>query len=561
MRRVLRGSANRLWNLSLQREANAYWKSLENMEATQEKLLLEMLRRNRDTEFGRRHGFAGIKSAREYQEAVPQAEYRDFEPYIERICAGEQNLLTAEPVLLLEPTGGSGGGSKLIPCTSELKRQFQRGIAPWISALYRSYPELLNGQSYWSVSPVTRRQTTAGGIPVGFDDDSDYVGGFGRLLVRSLQAVPDQVKHIGQMENFWYVTLLFLLRSRALALVSVWNPSFLAILCRRLEDCWPQLAEDIDRGSLSPPEPLDPELAAQLGRQLRPDHVRAEEIRSVFLREKSPADRHLALWPRLRLVSCWSDGVAGDLAEGIRQLFPRSVIQGKGLLATEGFFTLPVAGLDGCLPALRSHFLEFMPQQGGKALLLHQLETGGTYSLVVTTGGGLYRYRLHDLVLVSGFHHNVPLLRFVGKADHIADHFGEKLDESHVAEVLRRAAVRHGLVPDFAMLACEKLPEPGYVYFVESVNGGDSQLLRIAAEIDLQLKGNFQYGYCRELGQLAPVRVFRVERNGRESYLQGCCSRGQRLGDVKPVALHHGCGWAEAFRGRMLTPACRQQLC
>jgi len=557
---MLRKSANRLWHLSLQREARAYWKSLQNMQATQEMLLLEMLRRNRDTEFGRRHGFAGIRSAREYQEAVPQADYRDFEPYIERICAGEQNLLTAEPVLLLEPTGGSGGGSKLIPCTRELKRQFQRGIAPWISALYRSYPELLDGQSYWSVSPVAQKRTTAGGIPIGFDDDSDYVGGFGRLLVNSLQAVPDQVKHIGQMENFWYFTLLFLLRCRALALISVWNPSFLTILCRRLEDCWPQLADDIARGGLSPPEPLDPELAKELERRLRPDHVRANEIRSVFMREKSPADRHLALWPGLRLVSCWSDGAAGELAEGIRQLFPRAVIQGKGLLATEGFFTLPVAGLDGCLPALRSHFLEFMPQQGGEARLLHRLEPGGIYSLVVTTGGGLYRYRLHDLVRVSGFHDKVPLLRFVGKADHVADHFGEKLDESHVAGVLRRAAGRHGLVPDFAMLACEKLPEPGYVYFIEAGNAGDSQLLRISAEIDAQLKGNFQYGYCRDLGQLAPVRVFRVERNGRESYLQGCCSRGQRLGDVKPVALHRGCGWAETFRGRMLAPACRQQL-
>jgi len=410
----------------------------------------------------------------------------------------------------------------------------------------------LNGKSYWSVSPVTRRQTTAGGIAIGFDDDSEYAGGIGRWLVRSLQAVPDQVKQIGEMESFWYVTMLFLLRCRDLTLISIWNPSFLTILCSHLQGCWPKLAEDISRGTLSPPVPLEPEVAAQLGRDLSPDPMRAAEIRSVFMGEASSAAKYQALWPRLRLISCWCDGTSGELAEELHQLFPKVVIQGKGLLATEGFFTLPVVGMAGCLPALRSHFLEFIPHDGGNVLLLHQLEAGSTYSMVATTAGGLYRYRLHDLVQVAGFHNNVPLLRFMGKEDHIADHFGEKLHEAHVSDVLRQVAARNGLMPGFAMLACEKQPEPKYVCFVESPNIDDGQLLRIAAEIDRQLRANFHYGYCRDLGQLAAVRVFRIERNGRESYLQECCRRGQRLGDVKPIALHRGSGWIEAFQGRML---------
>lgn len=555
MKRVLHHAANRLWNLSLQREARAYWKSLGNLEATQEQLLLEMLNRNRGTAFGRQHGFARIRSAREYQDTVPLAEYGDLESFIERICAGEPNVLTAEPVLLMEPTGGSSGGSKLIPCTRELKRQFQRGIAPWITDLYRSYPDLLNGKSYWSVSPVTRRQTTAGGIAIGFDDDSEYAGGIGRWLVRSVQAVPDQVKYIGEMESFWYVTILFLLRCRDLTLISIWNPSFLTILCSHLQDSWPLLAEDISMGTLSPPVPLEPEVAAQLSRNLRPDPMRAEEIRSAFMGDQSPAEQHQCLWPNLRLISCWCDGAATELAGELHGLFPQAVIQGKGLLATEGFFTLPVVGMAGCLPALRSHFLEFIQQDGGDVLLLHQLEAGSTYSMVATTAGGLYRYRLHDLLTVTGFHNSVPLLRFMGKEDHIADHFGEKLHEAHVCNVMKQVAAQHELVPSFAMLACEKQPEPGYVYFVESPNIGDGQLLQIVTEIDKQLRANFHYGYCRDLGQLAAIRVFRIDRNGCESYLQECCRRGQRLGDAKPISLHRGSDWTDVFQGRMVESA------
>jgi hypothetical protein len=555
MRGLLRQSANRLWNLSLRSEARAYWRSTATPEATQEQLLLEMLRNNRGTDFGSRHGFQGIRSAAEYREAVPLADYADFEPYIARIRAGEANLLTAEPVLLLEPTGGSGGGSKLIPYTAGLKRQFQRGLAPWITDLHRAHPALLAGTSYWSVSPVTREPEGADSrIPIGFEDDSEYVGGLGRLLVRSVQAVPDRVKRIGQMESFWYVTLLFLLRSRSLALISVWNPSFLTILCRHLHDWWPSLADDIAAGTLSPPAPLEPEVAAVLNRCNRPDPARAAEIRAACMFGDDGAVRHRGLWPRLQLVSCWGDGAAREGARELGGLFPQAVIQGKGLIATEGFFTFPVSGLDGCLPAFRSHFLEFLPRGGSVPLLLHQVEAGEEYSLVVTTAGGLYRYRLHDLVRVSGFHHGLPLLRFLGKEDHIADHFGEKLHEEHVCEALRQGAARAGLSPRFAMLSYEERPEPGYVYLVED-GGSDERLRHAAVAIDGLLKGNFHYRYCRDLGQLAEVRVFRVAGGGREDYLQACCRRGQRLGDIKPLALQRKPGWTGEFRGRMLDEA------
>jgi len=551
--RLLRQAANRLWNLSLQRDARAFWESLGNMERTQEGLLLEMLRDNSNSEYGRKYGFSRIRTAREFQDAVPLAGYDDFKPYIDRICTGETGLLTSEPVLLLEPTGGSSGGSKLIPCTAGLKKQFQRGIAPWIVDLHRNYPGLLNGASYWSVSPVARQQqVTTGGIPIGFDDDSGYVGGLGRLLVASVQAVPARVRHVGQMESFWYVTLLFLLRNRDLSLISVWNPSFLAILCGHLQTWWPMLVDDMGRGALTPPVPLDSRIAGQLKQGLLPDPVRAGEVRAAYLRSETDAKRLQAIWPRLRLISCWCDGAAGSAADELRQLFPQVTIQGKGLIATEGFFTLPRVGLDGCLPAVRSHFMEFIPTDGGDARLLHQLEGGGTYSLVVTTAGGLYRYRLHDQVRVTGFHGNVPLLRFIGKEDHISDVCGEKLHETHVADVLRRVAARHTLQTRFAMLACELLPVPGYVCYIESESNDDGRLTRLAPDIDDLLRENFHYAYCRDLGQLMGVRIFRIDRGGSESCLDACCRRGQRLGDVKPLTLQRGSGWTDEFQGRML---------
>ena len=72
---------------------------------------------------------------------------------------------------------------------------------------------------------------------------------------------------------------------------------------------------------------------------------------------------------------------------------------------------------------------------------------------IVTTGGGFYRYQLHDVIEVMGHWKQIPRIRFVGKADHISDWFGEKLEERFVANVWRNIFAKHKISPAFAMLA------------------------------------------------------------------------------------------------------------
>ena len=59
----------------------------------QEKLLLDLLAENKDTEYGKRYGFEKITSIRDFQEKVPVTEYKDYEPYIESMADhGERNI-------------------------------------------------------------------------------------------------------------------------------------------------------------------------------------------------------------------------------------------------------------------------------------------------------------------------------------------------------------------------------------------------------------------------------------------------------------------------------------
>ena len=62
---------------------------------TNEKLLLSILRDNKDTEYGLRYDFAHITSYEEYREKVPVIKYQDIAGDIDRMVDGEKNILTA----------------------------------------------------------------------------------------------------------------------------------------------------------------------------------------------------------------------------------------------------------------------------------------------------------------------------------------------------------------------------------------------------------------------------------------------------------------------------------
>ena len=96
--------------------------------------------------------------------------------------------------------------------------------------------------------------------------------------------------------------------------------------------------------------------------------------------------------------------------------------------------------------------------------------------MVLTTGGGLYRYRLQDLVEVTG--HTAPgggcpVLRFVGREGHVSDWFGEKLHERHVRTALEGVLAAGALQPEFAMLACERPALPDEEGRPRRREGGD----------------------------------------------------------------------------------------
>jgi hypothetical protein len=482
---------------------------------TQQKLLRRLVADHAASAYGRAHDFAGIKNYGEFARRVPLVEYEDLAPWIDRICRGEARVLTSEPVTHLIPTGGSSGARKLIPFTAGLQQGFNRAIAPWMADLAGQHPEILFGPAYWSITPpMNQPEREPSAVPVGFADDASYLGGVRGWLVRAATVAPAEASAAAGLDEFRYRTLLCLLRQHDLRLISVWHPSFLTLLLDALPGNWDRLLS-----------------------QLRREKSHREEE----LKHADPL-RPEALWPRLRVISCWADGHAGLSLPDLRNRFPGVFVQAKGLLATEAFVTIPFAGMHPL--AVGSHFFEFVDEQG-RVHPAQELREHETYEVVVTTAGGLWRYRMRDRVQVTGFLGRTPSLRFLGRSGHVSNLFGEKLSETFAGGAIRETLADFCATARFALLAPDEgAAGPHYTLYIEGATPGN-----LAEALDRTLCQNPQYACCRSLGQLRPVRVFAITGRGYETFAARLVANGRRLGEIKPAPLSTWTGWSEFFSG------------
>jgi GH3 auxin-responsive promoter len=531
-----------------------YKRQIKRFSNVQLRILKTIIKRNRCTDFGKAHRFDCIHDVASFRHYVPVREYDDFQIYMDRIAAGEREVLTTESVLLFEPTGGTTSGSKLIPYTRSLKKEFQKAIHPWLYSIYKTNPQLLHGKSYWSISPaLTQQEYTEGGIPIGFEEDSDYLGIMGKIL-RQVLIVPNAISRVKHMANFKYITAYFLLKEKELALISIWNPSFLLLILETIEEHLTGLIDDIGKGSLTLPVAEDVDY---LFSYVTADPKRAE-ILGKIIADAPNLDSlpFLSIWPYLCFISCWDSGFAAHYAAKIQALFPGITIQGKGLLATEGAVTIPLMGSvdNGHFPAFTSHFMEFIPIDNKKEVrLLHQLEEGKEYCVLLTTGGGLYRYNLKDKVRVTGFYQDLPLLSFEGR-DNVSDVMGEKLSYSHVQNVVTKVLQEYHFDSVFTMLAPRLEGNVCYyTLFLEAAKKASSSVFKsIIEDVDQALCSNFHYRYAREIGQLGELKLFLIKDGGNKAYFNRCIEEGQRAGDIKANLLDRRTDWETHFKGSFI---------
>ena len=94
-------------------------KWVKNPIETQQKVFNTLIRQAESTLFGKDHHFSNIKSFEDFAQQVPVRDYEQLKSYVDKVVAGESDILWKGKPLYFAKTSGTTSGAKYIPLTKE----------------------------------------------------------------------------------------------------------------------------------------------------------------------------------------------------------------------------------------------------------------------------------------------------------------------------------------------------------------------------------------------------------------------------------------------------------
>ncbi|MEM1252832.1 MAG: GH3 auxin-responsive promoter family protein [Cyanobacteria bacterium P01_H01_bin.21] len=465
--------------------AHRFYQTLSKPKTTQQSLQTKLFQQFVRSDYGQSLNITSIDDWHQ----IPIITYEDISPWLNP----EQS---SDPILFYEKTSGSSGPAKRIPYTRALRKSFNTLFCIWAYDLITHGPKFETGKVYMCISPkLLSPDETAEGL----EEDSDYLDPWLRWLLKPFLVSPPDAHQPQPPEIFQANLCKTLLLEENLETISIWSPSFLSVQLDYIQTHRQQLRSQL---------------------QLSP--TRAELLTHKIINWE-------ALWPKLKLISCWDSAMAADQVSSLKTHFPNTLIQGKGLLATEAPMTVPLVRANGCVPLLNEVFFEF-EDDAGQIYLLHELELGQTYSVIISQKGGLYRYRMCDRIQPTHYYRATPCLRFLGRNNATSDMVGEKLTLDFTHQALSQLA----LPPTaFKCLVPSLKPHPRYTLLTDCCVNATDQL---ATTLEQELLKAFHYRQARLLGQLEPVEII-VKQQVQQQLSLYYYSQGKRLGNIKYPCL------------------------
>ena len=541
MREALENSA--VW-AHMQALRWTHWRPFVNAacdpRATQTRLLLGLLQRNRDTTFGHEHNFAAISRYKEFADAVQVQTYESLRPYIETQQQTGEPTLTASPPVLFAQTSGTTGKPKLIPLIAETLEAHKRTQSTQASALFAVEPDIFYGRILGIVSPAVEGHL-ANGTP--FGSASGHVSRTMPRRARKRYVLPDEALEISDYESKYQVIVALALACSDLTCIATANPSTLLKLVSVFREHRETLLRHIVDGTLPCPDRLTPSQRSAILPRIQCSGERIAELKAL-LRVDNPSVSDL--WPRLRLITTWTGGSCSIPLNAVRNSLPDSVhIAELGYMSSEFRGTITVeSDTSAGAPTIQQNFFEFVERTDWDSgqrnfQTIEELDDGRQYYIFVTTSGGLYRYFMNDIVEAGGRFHNTPCIRFVEKGSGVTNITGEKLHESQVIKAVCSVEERLGHSPVFFVMLADAHRSTYRLYIERQGSSTEATTnLRDAVERELSA-GNVEYEQKLKSGRLKPLEVVALERGAGHAYKRHFVQLGQRENQFKVVVLQY----------------------
>ena len=200
-------------------------------------------------------------------ESLPLTTYRDYAPYVERLAAGEENLLSSQPVVYFATTSGTSGPQKMIPITrGHMRAALRTKMIPVGLALRDGILRPMHGRIMVIMSEHSGGRTT-GGIPKG----AAITGGFQYFadVIDLFLTAPRDVIQVQDQVAARYLHLLFALRDEHLWTIIAFFPAILLFALRDLQTYGEQLLRDLADGTLNRQLQISAQTLGRLRRRLR----------------------------------------------------------------------------------------------------------------------------------------------------------------------------------------------------------------------------------------------------------------------------------------------------
>jgi hypothetical protein len=391
--------------------------------SAQRNVLQHLVTQAQYTEFGRKYKFSRLFTVKDFKERIPIHEYDDLKQYINRMMAGEQNILWNTPInWFAKSSGTTSDKSKFIPISDEsLKDIHFKGSKDVLTNYYKNFPDsdLLTGKSL-----------VVGGSHQVYSLDEDIQ--YGDLSAVLMQNTP-----------FWGHWI----RTPELSIA--------------LLDEWESKIEKLAQNTIH-------ENVTSLAGVPTWTIILIKRILEI-----SGKKTLKEVWPNLELYM--HGGVSfTPYREQVNKLIGAPINYLEMYNASEGFFAAQNMPDDEGLLLYTDHgiFYEFLPVEeygkpNAKTIGLKEVALHKNYALVISTNGGLWRYLLGDTIQFTSLR---PFkIKVTGRLKHYMNAFGEEVIVDNADKAIAIASSKtNSVVKDYTAAP---------VFFSENNNGAHEWLI------------------------------------------------------------------------------------
>jgi len=448
-------------------------KWIDNPIETQEQVFQELISQATSTVFGADHDFISINNHTDFIKRVPIRDYEDLKPYVERVVAGESDVLWIGKPLYFAKTSGTTSGAKYIPLTKE---SMPTHVTAARNAILSYIHETGNSQF------VSGKMIFLQGSPVLHEQNGVQLG---RLSGIVAHFVPEYLQK-NRMPS-WETNCIEDWETKVKAIVKETLPENMTVISGI--PSWVQMYF----------EKIQEKTGQKVGDVFRNFNlfifggVNYEPYRAKFENLIGRKVDSIELYPA---------------SEGFFAYQDKQDEKGMLLLLNAGIFYEFISA---------DTFFDANPTR----LTLKDVKIGINYVMIISTNAGLWAYNVGDTIMFT----SIKPFRVIvsGRIKHFISAFGEHVIGKEVEQALKEAIEGTDFQISEFTVAPQITPESGlpfHEWFIEFENNV-ADVSQLATKIDAALQNQNSYYFdLIKGGVLQPLKITMITKNGFQDYMK-----------------------------------------